>query len=250
MASPYSPAELTNLRDRARDIVTDDPYTWHEAWKRGATPWDFKQSQPPLRSLLESKELDLPATGKALVPGCGAGYDAIVIGAILGYDVLGLDISSTAVEKGRSLIANDPTLSSKVQFKAANFFDLNLFSSDDKDKYDLIYDYTFVHSHLSLCSSLINPTNLNRFFVAFPPSLRPSWGTQMNKLVKQGGHLVTLISPIDPYDENDTGAPYYVRPEHYPEILGDGWEKVVDRDPEDSAERFARRQRLVVWRKL
>ncbi|KAL0059366.1 hypothetical protein AAF712_013877 [Marasmius tenuissimus] len=228
MASPYSPAELTNLRDRARDIITDDPHTWHEAWERGATPWDFKQSQPPLRSLLESEELDLPATGKALVPGCGAGYDAIVIGANLGYDVLGLDISSTAVEKGRSLIANDPTLSSKVQFKAANFFELD--PSNDQDRYDLIYDYAF--------------------FVAFPPSLRPSWGTQMNKLVKQGGHLVTLVSPINPYDENDTGAPYYVRPEHYPEVLGDGWEKVVDRDPEDSAERFAGRQRLVVWRKL
>ncbi|KAL0576750.1 hypothetical protein V5O48_005240 [Marasmius crinis-equi] len=216
--------------------------------KQQDTPWDAGKSQPGLRTLLDSKELDLPATGKALVPGCGTGYDAIVLGTTLGYEVLGLDISATAIEKARrrvlvslssyrvllmsrhsllqSAALEDPSLAPKVQFQDVDFFDLN--PSDDSDKFDLVYDYTF--------------------FVAIPPSRRPSWGTQMNELVKQNGHLITLISPMIPY--TDVGPPFYVRPEHYPPVLGDGWEKVVDREPENSSENHVVRQRLVVWRKL
>ncbi|KAK1230722.1 hypothetical protein PQX77_006172 [Marasmius sp. AFHP31] len=220
--------EFIEIQKRVHATLSDDPHTWNELWKENLTPWDCGQYQPPLKKFLESEELNLPATGKALVPGCGTGYDAVLIGAVIGCEVLGLDISSSAVEKARIHLASqqDATLTSKVQFHDANFFDLN--PSEDKDKYDLIYDYTF--------------------FVAIPPTLRPSWGTQMNKLVKPHGHLITLISPMDDHDEG--GPPYYVRPEHYPEVLGDGWQKVHDQEPDNSLPRLIGKQRLVVWRKL
>ncbi|KAG7094323.1 hypothetical protein E1B28_007923 [Marasmius oreades] len=182
--------------------------------------------QPSLKDLIESKELDLPENGRALVPGCGAGYDAIFLGGSLGYDVVGLDISPAALETAQRNLTSSGLQTSKVHFKASDFFTLD--PTEEKDKFDLIYDYTF--------------------FVAIPPSLRPKWGSQMSKLLKPKGHLITLVYPILPYTE--TGPPFYVRPEHYPEVLGEGWEKVIDRVPDNSVETHIGKERLVVWRKL
>lgn len=66
--------------------------------------------------------------------------------------------------------------------------------------------------------------------------------------MKPGGYLITLVYPIDP--PKDVGPPYTVRPEHYPPVLGDGWEKVVDKIPEVSLEAHKNRERLVVWKRL
>ena len=86
------------------------------------------------------------------------------------------------------------------------------------------------------------------FFVAIPPSRRAEWGRQMKKLVKPGGFLITLVFPID--DDNGTGPPFYVRGEHYEEVLGEGWEVVVDKVPEVSLESHVGRERMVVRRRL
>lgn len=216
------------VQKRVHSIVTEDPKSWDELWKQDLTPWDDGQMQPPLRSLIESKELELPPTGRALVPGCGSGYDAIFLGSAIGYDVVGLDISSKAVECAQKNLTSSGIegLTSKVEFQSADFFELD--PKDDNEKFDIVYDYTF--------------------FVAIPPSLRPTWGTQMSRLVKQNGYLITLVYPILAHTEQ--GPPFYVRPEHYPPVLGEGWEKVVDRTPVDSTPRHVDRERLVVWRKL
>ena len=76
------------------------------------------------------------------------------------------------------------------------------------------------------------------FFVAIIPSRRPEWGRKMQELVKPGGYLITLVFPIFAYHE--TGPPFWVLPEHYDEVLGDGWEKVVDEViPNDWDSRYA-----------
>ena len=70
----------------------------------------------------------------------------------------------------------------------------------------------------------------------------------MSDLVKSGGYLVTLIFPIDP--PQDYGPPWFVRPEHYEEVLGQKWEKVYDKVPEKSAPTHVNRERMIVWKKL
>lgn len=89
---------------------------------------------------------------------------------------------------------------------------------------------------------------VSSFFVAIPPSRRPEWGRQMNALVKPGGFLITLVFPIDPPTEE--GPPFFVRPEHYVEILKGNWEKVIDMIPAESHQTHNGRERLVVWKKL
>lgn len=78
--------------------------------------------------------------------------------------------------------------------------------------------------------------------------MRPDWGRQMASLIKPGGYLITLVYPIDPPVE--TGPPFFVRPEHYVEVLGSGWEKVLDKIPERSLSHHINRERLVVWKRV
>ncbi|KAI0780117.1 S-adenosyl-L-methionine-dependent methyltransferase [Fomes fomentarius] len=199
---------------------------WDEAWKGNTTPWDAGKAQPALTGLLKSGAIDLPRTGRALVPGCGRGYDAVAIAAALGLETLGTDISSNAVNAARGYLQTTGDLEAKVKFDVADFF-----AMEEAAAYDVIYDYTF--------------------FVAIPPAKRAEWGQQMAKLVKPGGFLITLIFPILPY--KDFGPPFYVRPEHYDEVLGEGWETVLDTVPEVTPETLpdhVGKERLVVRRKL
>ena len=89
---------------------------------------------------------------------------------------------------------------------------------------------------------------IRRFFVAIPPEMRKEWGSKMRDLLKPGGFLITLVFPMDP--PQDYGPPFYVRPEHYVEVLGNHWEKVYDKVPERSSETHIGREQLVVYRKL
>ncbi len=86
-----------------------------------------------------------------------------------------------------------------------------------------------------------------RFFVAIPPIRRKEWGRQMAALVKTGGYLITLVFPLDP--PQDIGPPFFVRPAHYVDVLGGGWERVIDRIPERSLETHKDRERLIVWKR-
>ncbi|KZT72612.1 S-adenosyl-L-methionine-dependent methyltransferase [Daedalea quercina L-15889] len=207
-----------------RKFTGEDPVDgWDKAWQNDVTPWDAGEAQPPLRSLLASGVLDLPKTGTALVPGCGRGYDALTIASVLGFETLATDISPVAVDTAKKFVeaANDPA-SEKVTVEVRDFF-------KEEGPYDLIYDYTF--------------------FVALPPSRRTEWGHKMSTLVKPGGYLITLLFPIH-NNPQDVGPPFWARTESYLEVLGDGWEKVVDEVPKDSLPAHEGIEKLLVWKKL
>lgn len=134
-------------------------------------------------------------------------------------------------------------LSAKVSFEVADFFDLSI---PNDQRFALIYDYTWVFLSMSLqpCDD-----QFVRFFVAIPPVRRFDWGKQISALLKSGGYLITLIFPLNlPVDED--GPPFFVKPEHYVDVLGGGWEKVLDKVPENSIPQHVGRERLVVYRRL
>jgi hypothetical protein len=79
--------------------------------------------------------------------------------------------------------------------------------------------------------------------------MRPDWGKQITKLAKPGGYLITLIFPIDP--PQDYGPPYFVRPNHYEEVLHSAdWEKLFEEVPKNSTEPHKDREVVAVWRRL
>ncbi|GJJ11724.1 hypothetical protein Clacol_005962 [Clathrus columnatus] len=198
---------------------------WEKAWDMNVTPWDVLGSvQPPLRSLLLGTEQDWPRNGRALVPGCGRGYDPIFIATTLNLNTVAVDISPTAIQAAKELLTKTPGIPvGKVIFQETDFFS---FSVPENERFILIYDYTF--------------------FVAIPPVKRSDWGRQMNSLIKPGGYLIALVYPLTATDD---GPPFSVQPEHYHEALGDGWTTVIARTPEDSISSHIGREYLIVWQK-
>lgn len=147
----------------------------------------------------------------------------------------------------RRLLEDVPSLPmGKVTFEARDFFDYHV---PENQLFDLIYDYTYGFPSRHQMRHVANSTCTCSFFVAIPPIARVNWGSQMCKLVKPGGYLITLISPIiDP--PQDGGPPFAVRPEDYYGPLGPGWEKIMDKDPEFKNYGMSGQQRMVVWRKI
>ena len=124
---------------------------WEGIWRAGLAPgerWDALQPTPILTQLLETQALP---RGRALVPGCGRGYDAIAFGQH-GYEAVGLDLSPTAVAEAQKHLASalatgGHSLQGTVSYQSGNFFELD-------GQFQVIYDYTCVHgrhSYSALC---------------------------------------------------------------------------------------------------
>ncbi|KAL1744169.1 S-adenosyl-L-methionine-dependent methyltransferase [Schizophyllum fasciatum] len=215
------------MEETPRTIINDDPYSWDIAWRKNITPWDKDRPQPALRELVESRAINLPRgkDKKALVPGCGSGNDVAYLAATLGITTIGVDISPKAVkvaDERLAVTAMTEEARRLVSFQAADFFSLD-------GQYDLVYDYTF--------------------FVAIPPKRRAEWGQRMAALVKRGGQLVVLAYPLAEADKG-WGPPWFLRPEHYDEVLkAEDWEKELNDVPLASEGDHIARERMMVWRR-
>ncbi|KAG6856327.1 hypothetical protein H0H87_005528 [Tephrocybe sp. NHM501043] len=217
-----TPADMATLRDIVKHQSTN-PAAWDDAWQANLTPWDAGVFQPPLREIIEGGEVNFPRQGRAFVPGCGSGYDAVYLASALGLKSLGMDVSETAIISAKSILASvNVPAPGEVSFASGDFFQLQV-----EEGFDIIYDYTF--------------------FVAIPPARRAEWGRRMSSLVKPGGYLIALVWPIDLATE--VGPPYFVRVEHYEEVLGESFEKILDKAPTTSLPSHAGKERIVVWKR-
>ena len=158
---------------------------WETAWSEGVIPWDVGKVHPAVIDLIEKGKIKTLQKGNslvALIPGCGAGYEARMLRNVAGYShVLGLDISSTAIDIARKggvgavKSAKDAFHEEKeedngISFKVGDFFTW-------QGSYDLIFDYLF--------------------FSALDVNRRESWAKSCGRLITPGsGRLVTLIFPL------------------------------------------------------
>lgn len=168
---------------------------WDDLWQQKTTPWDRSIPNPALIDALHEKSsilnsspwVDTRRRKKALVPGCGRGYDVLLF-ASHGYDAYGLDISQTAIEACKQLDSEQDTDATRYppkdttttrgarNFLAADFFNDDLSSHTNGEGFDVIYDYTF------LC--------------AIPPNLRPQWSKRVSELLAPNGSLICCESPL------------------------------------------------------
>lgn len=227
---------------------------WDDLWKKSLTPWDRAGPSQALRDAILSQNQNLFGSPikklatmtttttngqqqqqqrkKALVPGCGRGYDVISL-ASLGYDTFGLDGSENAILAARKLEAEeiscesdayrlrDPLIGKgKIQFIIGDFFhddflaaiatttthgdstsnsaSNNTVPPTADEKFDLIFDYTF------LC--------------ALPRELRPPWAKRMSELLAPDGFLVCLEWPLQK-SPKEGGPPHGLSAELYEELL-------------------------------
>lgn len=132
---------------------------WDDLWQQKFVPWDKGTPNPGLVDLFFERQ-DLfpssPSAGasrkKALVPGCGKGYDVLLLSS-LGYDAYGLDYSGTALDAARAnerefagkgvYEGKEGVEKGKVIWVSGDFFKDDFLGVVDGEKsFDLIYDYT------------------------------------------------------------------------------------------------------------
>ncbi len=177
--------------------------TWEERWQARTTPWDLGGSPPILTALVERDTLP---PGRALVPGCGAGWDVFTLAAS-GRDVVGLELAPSAgavFEEERQRRGLDPA---QARLVIGDFFEWSA-----GEPFDLVWDHTF--------------------FCALPPALRDDWAHRMYDLLRPDAELVTLIFPVrEPRwpplgSDPDVGPPYPVHPDLYRQHLASGFDEL------------------------
>lgn len=219
--------QRTMPQDEARALLrshfeahTGSTYSdgWDKLWKgRDFLPWDRMVPSPALldtldhhRNLIGTATLTQDGTNRrkrALVPGCGRGVDVMLLQAY-GYDVIGLDISETAVEACEKYAqeteneelykARDEKLGKgSRKFVQGDFYADEWLKkaglSDPQGCFELIYDYTVsttlatifhpIAHHLRLtfmivllCNASDNATGLGKAYfepVGGQPSSQP-----------------------------------------------------------------------------
>jgi len=215
MSSDPPPSdERSRLRNHFLKPYAEHQKLWDSLWQQGDwLPWDRQGPNPALLQSLKTRSDLLGSATEAedvlnnvhdrgalagqrrktaLVPGCGRGYDVLLL-ASLGYDAYGLEVSEKAVEacimnaagsfdtyKAASKEAGKTDEGGRYTFIQGDFFAQEWLADsalDDKDfKFDLIYDYTF------LC--------------ALPFEARPSWAARMSQLLAKDGRLLCLEFPL------------------------------------------------------
>ena len=161
--------------------------TWQEAWEEGRTPWDAGCSAPVLHTLVDS----LP-TGRAVVPGCGTGYDLLSL-AGPNREVVGIDVAPIAKARFEAIAADHPHRDRVVYVVG------DAFSFDPGPGFDLMWDYTF------LC--------------ALPIALRPQWVEFVDRMLRAEGELAALIFPVVPDADPEQGPPYPLTPALVTDLL-------------------------------
>lgn len=174
--------------------------SWRDRWEERDVPWDEGAAAPELERLVEEGALP---PGRALVPGCGAGYDVLAL-ASKERVAVGVDVAPGASERFRQLRSERGVSPKRAQFETGDFFEL-----DFDDSFGLIWDYTF------LC--------------ALDPDRREAWARRCAELLEPGGVLAVLLFPVvplgvPPVPEDGGGPPYRLTPELAAELLEDEFE--------------------------
>ncbi|KAL7949602.1 S-adenosyl-L-methionine-dependent methyltransferase [Trichoderma barbatum] len=221
MASPPLD-DPTKLREAfASKPVSAHNDTWDSLYAQSFHPWDRAGPSLALADLLAQRTDLIPPSlerdprgnplrdsagavirRSALIPGCGLGHDVLLLSS-LGYDVVGLDYSSRALDlarenqqksaaDGKYKSVEDGVDCGRVTWASGDFFG-DAWEGGAR-QFDLIYDYTF------LC--------------ALRPSERPRWAKRMAQLLAPGGQLICLEFPSGK-PLSLQGPPWGVWPEVY-----------------------------------
>ncbi|KAG5226286.1 thiol methyltransferase [Salix suchowensis] len=189
-------------------VTTETSGGWESCWEQGLTPWDLGRPTPIILHLHQTGALP---KGRALVPGCGSGYDVVAMACSERY-VVGLDVSHTAVEKA---------------IESFTFLKEDFFTWQPPELFDLIFDYTF--------------------FCAIEPEMRSRWACRVQEMLKPDGELITLMFPIS---DHAGGPPYKVSVSDYEEVLHPmGFKAVTIADNELAIGARKGREKFGRWRR-
>jgi SAM-dependent methyltransferase len=141
-----------------------------------------------LEKLLET--LRPPEGARALVPGCGSGYDVFLL-AQSGFFATGMDVAPSARKRFEQL-----RVAQSLNEQRSSLFTGDFFAATDAHlggKFDFIWDYTF--------------------YCAIDPAQRDAYKAKVLELLAPGGTLAMLLYPVVPGAPEDRGPPFPLDPE-------------------------------------
>lgn len=164
---------------------------WNERYQLGDTPWDKGKHHPGLPFLLSGHQELLENARNILVPGCGFGHDAHLIGDVTDGRVLGLDIAIEPIRQAAERSEREMTT----------------WAVGDLFQWEGAYDLVFEHT----C------------FCAIPIDRRQDYVTAMASLIPEGGHLLGIFF-LNPDHEGEKGPPFGVSVEELDGFFGSEFE--------------------------
>lgn len=188
------------------------PEFWEIRFSEGRTPWDAGGVPKELETYLAQA----PRGGRALIPGCGAAYEAVAFHEA-GYEVIAIDFSAAAVAAARRTLGPLQGIARLGDFFLYDF---------EGNSFDVIYERAF------LCSL---PRNLWSHYV-----------TRVSELLQPGGVLVGFFF----FDSKEGGPPFGLRQGELHDLLQGQFMIEADEQARGSVPIFAGRERWQQWRRL
>lgn len=190
------------------------PGDWEARYAHDSTPWDLGQPNPALViALSRAAALGMPAPGRALLPACGRGHDAIPL-LKAGWSVVGVDLAPSAVAISAAAWARFGRRGEAVQG------DVLALPPPARGPFDLVVEHT------CLC--------------ALDPALEGAWAASMAGALEPGGWLVGIFFHADLPD----GPPFGIPQERLAALVEPAFEILLSEPAEGS---IARRQRVEEW---
>lgn len=152
---------------------------WQGIYDAGDARWDQGAPAPPLAAFFAADR----GTGRAIVPGCGRGHDALMLAA-RGWQVTGVDFATSAVVDARAAAAGRGI--------AAEFAQLDWFTAAEQPGWRGAFDLVVEHT----C------------FCAIDPARRDAYVDVVHALLRPGGRLVGLIWSCG----REGGPPFHADP--------------------------------------
>ncbi|MBK7629323.1 MAG: methyltransferase domain-containing protein [Ignavibacteriales bacterium] len=197
-------------------MKSDKAEFWEESYKNGIVGWNLKSATPTFVDLLDHKLLKDKKT--LLVLGCGYGYDAIAA-AKFGFDVTANDFSETAIKFAKDLARKE---SVKI-----NFLLDDLFSIDENQKFDIVYDYVT--------------------YCAVNPQRRKEYADKVASLINKNGIFAIILFPIE---DRIGGPPFAVDVDEVEKLFGARLELVLSTDKIKTINPRKGRELLQIYRKI
>ena len=190
---------------------------WEEKYQTGEVFWDRGGVSLPLKQYLERH----PASGRALVPGCGHGHE-VAFAVEHGLDATGLDIAPTGIAEARAWY---PHLADR--FVVGDLFDP---PEEMRGAFDVVLEHT--------CMS------------ALRPKLRADYRRGIDLTLRRGGLLIGVWFINPDRDPGHEGPPYPLSVPELTALFAEGYEIVDDYVPDVAFDGREGRERLRVLRRV
>ena len=190
------------------------PEFWHDRWNRNQIGFHLEEVNPYLQRHWPA--LDLAQGGRVLVPLCGKSLDLSWL-ASTGYEVMGIELSQTAVECFFTEQQVTPQVRQQGAFTVYEAGPVTIWCGDF---------FALGAADVADCVGIYDRAAI----IALPPEMREAYAQHLSRILPKGckGLLITLD-----YEQSEMkGPPFSVPDAEVQRLLGPAWALAIIEQPD------------------